>query len=345
MSGLKLENITKSFDGKTVLKDLSLNIKDGELLSLIGPSGCGKTTTLNIISGLLPPDRGSIFFNQRDLSRVPVERRGVALVDQDILLFPHMTVSENIGYGLKVRGVNPDERKERVSELLKLIHMENYGDRFPNELSGGQQQRVATARALAINPEVLLLDEPFSRLDISLRENMRQFVREIHEKVGITTILVTHDIQDTLAMSDRICILIDGEIHQIDKPQKVFQTPKNRRVAEYLGYRNFLQGIFKDNSFNTSIGKIRLEGDYDQLRHKEVCFLIRPELISLCSNEEKMFDGKIKELSFNGGLTNFKVEISGVELFGSSTRFPDANPGDPVPVAIDLTELVLLEKE
>lgn len=345
MSGLRLENICKTFGNKKVLHEVSLNIKDGELMSLIGPSGCGKTTVLNIISGVLAADGGRVFFNNKDLSEMSMEKRGAALVDQDILLFPHMTVAENIGYGLRVRKVNSEVRQRRIGELLHLIHMGEYGRRYPHELSGGQQQRVAVARALAINPQVLLLDEPFSRLDISLRENMRQFVREIHEQVGITTVLVSHDFQDTLAMSDRICILIEGKVHQVDTPHAVFRRPSNKKVAEYLGYRNILHGFIRDGVYHTDLGMLPVVPAMMLPSEGEAWALIRPELVSICRDEESNFSGIVNDINFAGGISYFRIEVKGVVLSGAMTRCPEVHKGETVPVKIDFHELAFLAQE
>lgn len=345
MSGLILQNIDKSFDDKAILKDISLSVADGDFISLLGPSGCGKTTILNIIAGLLYPDRGSVHFNEQDMTRTAVEKRGISLVDQDILLFPHMTVTANIAYGLKLRKESLSSRLKRVKELLNLIHMEGFGNRYPHELSGGQQQRVAIARALAVNPRVLLLDEPFSKLDITLRESMRLFVKEIHEKVGTTTIMVTHDIQDTLTMSDKICILMDGMICQIGSPRDVFQRPVSKKLAEFLGFRNFLSGRFDGNMFQSPLGPLPFSDKRDIKESATV--LIRPESLRILpyTGKEGSFRGIIRELSFAGGLSHFKVQIEDTLLHGSCIQYPDAAPGDEVYIEIDHRGMVLLEKE
>ena len=204
MSSVKLVNITKSFDEKIVLENINIDIKDGELVSLLGVSGCGKSTTLQLIAGLINPDSGDIIFNDKSVLNIPTGKREAVIVFQDYLLFPHMSVYENIEFGLKMKNINKKTRKDKVNELIKLVKLNGYENKYPSELSGGQKQRVAIARTLAINPKVLLLDEPFSNLDINLRNEMREFVLNLQKKLYITTILVTHDKEEALIMSDKI---------------------------------------------------------------------------------------------------------------------------------------------
>ena len=208
MSSVKLVNITKSFDEKIVLEDINIDIKDGELVSLLGVSGCGKSTTLQLIAGLINPDSGDIIFNDKSVLNIPTGKRDAVIVFQDYLLFPHMSVYENIEFGLKMKNINKKIRKDKVKELIKLVKLNGYENKYPSELSGGQKQRVAIARTLAINPKVLLLDEPFSNLDINLRNEMREFVLNLQKKLNITTILVTHDKEEALIMSDKIAVMV-----------------------------------------------------------------------------------------------------------------------------------------
>ena len=214
MSHVKLINLTKHFDKVEVLKNINLDIKEGEIVSLLGPSGCGKSTTLKIIAGILELDDGDILFDEKSVKNIPTGKRDASIVFQEYLLFPHMNVFENIEFGLKMKKVNKKDRKEKVEELIDLVKLRGYEDKYPSELSGGQQQRVAIARTLAINPKVLLLDEPFSNLDINLRNEMREFVLSLQKKLQITTILVTHDKEEALMMSDKIAVMLNGEIKQ-----------------------------------------------------------------------------------------------------------------------------------
>jgi len=212
MSSVKLVNITKSFDEKIVLQDINIDIKDGELVSLLGVSGCGKSTTLQLIAGLINPDSGDIIFNDKSVLNTPTGKRDAVIVFQDYLLFPHMSVYENIEFGLKMKNINKKIRKDKVKELIKLVKLNGYENKYPSELSGGQKQRVAIARTLAINPKVLLLDEPFSNLDINLRNEMREFVLNLQKKLNITTILVTHDKEEALIMSDKIAVMVKSSL-------------------------------------------------------------------------------------------------------------------------------------
>ena len=223
MSSVKLININKSFDEKTVLENINIDIKDGEIVSLLGVSGCGKSTTLQLIAGLINPDSGDITFNDKSVLNIPTGKREAVIVFQDYLLFPHMSVYENIEFGLKVKNINKKIRKDKVDELIRLVKLNGYENKYPSELSGGQKQRVAIARTLAVNPKVLLLDEPFSNLDINLRNEMREFVLNLQKKLNITTILVTHDKEEALIMSDKIAVMVNGKIEQFDKPDILYQ--------------------------------------------------------------------------------------------------------------------------
>jgi len=230
MSEVKLVNLSKSFDGRNVLDNINLTIPEGKLVSLLGPSGCGKSTTLKIIAGLITPDSGDILFNDNSIVNVPTEKRDAVIVFQDYLLFPHMTVYDNIDFGLKMRKEKKNIRKERVNKLIELVQLNGYEKKYPSELSGGQKQRVAIARSLAVNPKVLLLDEPFSNLDIRLRDNMREFVLDIQKKLNITTVLVTHDKEEALVMSDKVAIMLDGKIKQFGTPNEIYENPSSIEV-------------------------------------------------------------------------------------------------------------------
>ena len=241
MSRIEIQNLSKKFDNKEVLKSLTLEIKQGEMVALLGPSGCGKTTTLKLISGLLEADQGDIKFDGRSVIDQATEQRGAVLVFQEYLLFPHLTVEENIGFGLKMQGVAKDKRRKRVKSLLELVNLPGHEERFPHELSGGQQQRIALARALAVNPKVLLLDEPISNLDANLREEMRDLIKKIHDEEKMTTVFVTHDREEALLVADRIAVMRNGNLEQLGTPEELYRNPVNRYVANFFGQANYIK--------------------------------------------------------------------------------------------------------
>lgn len=240
MSAVSIQAVARHFEQHRALEDVSIEIGQGEFFSLLGPSGCGKTTLLNIIAGFLAPTAGRVLLGGTDVTALPPYRRNIGMVFQNYALFPHLSVAENIAYGLKVRKYSRAEQQKRVTEVLKQVRLEGLAERRPHQLSGGQQQRVAIARALAIEPQVLLLDEPLSNLDARLRKAMQEELRALQQRVGITTILVTHDQEEALTLSDRIGILGNGQLQQVGAPQALYRTPHNRFVAEFIGQANLL---------------------------------------------------------------------------------------------------------
>ncbi len=238
---LKIENISKIFEKGRGVKNISFQLEKGELVSFLGPSGCGKTTLLNIIGGFVKNDSGSIYLEDKDITECPPEKREIVTVFQNYALFPHMNVVENVKYGLKYRGYNKEEQIKLAKEYLKIVGLEGYEKNSVGELSGGQQQRVALARALVLQPKILLLDEPFSNLDAKLKIAMREEIKELQKRLGISMIFVTHDQEEALSISDRIVVMSNGEIVQIGKPEEIYYSPKNRYVAEFIGKINFLE--------------------------------------------------------------------------------------------------------
>ena len=238
---LKIENISKIFEKGRGVKNISFQLEKGELVSFLGPSGCGKTTLLNIIGGFVKNDSGSIYLEDNDITECPPEKREIVTVFQNYALFPHMNVVENVKYGLKYRGYNKEEQIKLAKEYLKIVGLEGYEKNSVGELSGGQQQRVALARALVLQPKILLLDEPFSNLDAKLKIAMREEIKELQKRLGISMIFVTHDQEEALSISDRIVVMSNGEIVQIGKPEEIYYSPKNRYVAEFIGKINFLE--------------------------------------------------------------------------------------------------------
>ena len=239
---ISLCNLRYSYGGHEVLRGLSLEVAAGELFFLLGPSGCGKTTLLRLIAGFQPPSAGELRFGDRCMNGVPPHRRNVGMVFQHYVLWPHLSVTDNVGYGLDVRGVTAAERGRRVGEALELVRMADYAGRFPGQLSGGQQQRVALARALVIRPDVLLLDEPLSNLDTRLRLELREEIRRIHAATRITTLYVTHDQQEALSLADRLAVLRDGAVEQVGDPRTVYRKPASRFAADFLAETNWLEG-------------------------------------------------------------------------------------------------------
>lgn len=238
---ITVKGISKKFESNTALADVDLTIEEGEFFSLLGPSGCGKTTLLNIIAGFLQPTTGTVAINGEDVTNLPPYQRKIGMVFQNYALFPHLSVFDNVAYGLKVKKMPKKVMKEKVEEVLQLVQLEDYTKRMPHQLSGGQQQRVAIARALAIEPSVLLLDEPLSNLDAKLRKEMQTELRLLQQRIGITTVLVTHDQEEALSLSDRIGVLGNGHVQQVDQPLTIYRQPSNRFVAEFIGQVNIFE--------------------------------------------------------------------------------------------------------
>lgn len=241
MSSVSLKNIVKRFGDFTAVHQMSLDIPEGSFVTLLGPSGCGKTTTLRMIAGMLFPTEGDITIGETLVNDIPMHKRNLGIVFQNYALFPHKNITDNVAFGLKYRKVSASEIKRRVADVLELVQLPDLGDRFPNQLSGGQQQRIALARAIVIKPDVLLLDEPLSALDANLREDMRIELKRIQEQIGITTIFVTHDQSEALAMSDKLVIMSDGRIEQVGAPAEVYDNPASPFVAGFLGTSNILE--------------------------------------------------------------------------------------------------------
>src|SRR6266545_3278160 len=269
MPGVTIRGLTKRYGDVAAVRSLDLQVKPGELVALLGPSGCGKTTTLRLAAGFLKPEAGEIWVGERCLSSattvIPPERRRMAMIFQSYALWPHMTVAQNIAYGLRFNGVPRGERERRVRDMLRVVQLEGYGSRYPGELSGGQQQRVAVARALVVEPEILLLDEPLSNLDANLREEMRFEIRRLHETFGITTLYVTHDQAEAMVISDRVAVLQHGRVAQIGTAEELFDRPRTRFVAEFIGRTNLIDGV-AETANTVARGACRLRVAAGELR-------------------------------------------------------------------------------
>jgi putative spermidine/putrescine transport system ATP-binding protein len=291
MSYLQLKNLTASYDKEVILKNLSLEIHKGELLSLLGSSGCGKTTTLRIVSGFLKPRQGSVILNEKDITLKPPNERGFGYVFQSYALFPHLTVEENVGFGLKQRKVKSDVIKNKVAEMLELVDLKDFSMRRPKELSGGQKQRVALARAMAINPSLLLLDEPLSNLDAALRIKMRMEIRRIQQEHSITTIYVTHDQEECFSISDRVAIMNHGLIEQLAKPEEIYSSPQTQFVAKFVGFENFMKGEIIESEgiqyFSSELGgnKIPIMNPHS-IKRKTTTAAFRPSGFEILSEDK-----------------------------------------------------------
>lgn len=282
MAHLTLQNITKQFSGVTAVQDLWLEVQSGEILALLGPSGCGKSTTLQMIAGVLPPDQGTIALDSQILNRVPPEKRNIALVLQRGLLFPHLTIGENVAFGLKMRGVNRTEREQKAIAMLRQVQLEGFADRKPLELSGGQAQRVALARSLVIHPKLLLLDEPLSALDANLREEMQDLILQLQSQTGVTMLIVTHDQSEAVVMSQRIALMFDGCLRQVDTPERIYQQPSDATVAQFMGGVNFFSATAAGRQWRLPNGFTLLS---EQACQGPIQATIRPEQIQVLTDE------------------------------------------------------------
>ena len=319
MSEIKIQNISKSFGSACVLNDISFEVKNGHLLSLLGPSGCGKTTLLRIIAGLEYADEGSVFVGERDLTPVPVEKRNIGVVFQNYALIPHMTVFNNIAYGLKIRKVKPDIIRKKVQEYISLVGLEGMTDRKVTQLSGGQQQRVALARALIIEPDILLLDEPLSALDRKIRAEMQYEIRRIQQQVGITTVFVTHDQEEALTMSDEILLMHNGRIEQLSTPKDIYNHPVSLYASDFLGKANTLVGIleFRDNGWFVSGDgwSFQVCPQEGFTAVEQVYLAIRGEQVAISSEPtDNSAACTIKNIIFTGEICRLMVDLQGTAM-------------------------------
>ena len=306
---LDVEALTHSYGGdEPALSELTLSVKPGELVALLGPSGCGKTTALKVIAGLLSPTRGDVRIGGESVLGVPPERRGAAMVFQKSLLFPHMTVEGNVGFGLRMRGVPRGEARERAAKALKRVRMEGFAGRKPCALSGGQQQRVALARALVTKPRLLLLDEPLSALDANLREGMRELIKEVQREGGHTSVFVTHDQEEAVVLADRIALITDGRLRMYDHPEAFYERPSSREVAEFFGATNFLRGRARNGSVQTPLGALRLANPAPF--GEEITLTIRPEAVRL-EGGENSFSARVRGVTYLGTQVLYGLDVPG----------------------------------
>jgi putative spermidine/putrescine transport system ATP-binding protein len=329
MAFLEINNVSKSFSKDTnAVKDFNLHVERGELVSFLGPSGCGKTTTLRVVAGFEKPTIGEVRINNKNVTDNPPNKRNVGMVFQAYALFPNMTVGENIGFGMKIAKKPAEEIKTRVGELLTLIHMPEFGNRYPNQLSGGQQQRVALARALALRPEVLLLDEPLSALDAKIRVSLRAEIRAIQRQLGITAIYVTHDQEEALSISDRVVVMNGGKMEQVGTPFEIYNFPKTEFVAQFVGVLNSTKAEIVDPASN------RIKIDNQPLQTAEsldsytagdqVTVAIRPERLSFASEGQKanLLDCTIDNITFLGSIVRVTVKVGQHSLYMDTFNNP-----------------------
>lgn len=355
MARVILKDLTKQFGENTVVNQLNLTVENGTLVSILGPSGCGKTTTLRMIAGFEKADGGDIFFDEQSITGVSVHKRNIGMVFQSYALFPHMTVFQNIAYGLEQRGLKKDEIEKKVMQAMQMVHMEEYRNRKPKQLSGGQQQRVALARALVIEPSVLLLDECLSALDKKLRVEMQIELRKILEQSHVTTFFVTHDQEEAMTLSDVIVVMNNGKIEQAGTPFDVYEHPKNKFVADFLGKANFIEGKVQEVDGN----KITLEkAGSNEVFHFEaaqtvevgqtVVYGIRPEKMILSKEKKNGFlEGKVSFITYSGNITRFNIDCQGQQyiseqqnsMLGESIRI-----GDTVQLFWKKESCILLEQ-
>lgn len=308
---IELKNLTKKYDGNTVIKDMDLYVKRNEFLTLLGPSGCGKTTTLNIIAGFEAIDEGEILFEGSNINSVPPNKRHINTVFQKYALFTHMNVYENVAFGLRIKKLPEKEIKEKVKNMLKLVDLENFERRSIDSLSGGQQQRVAIARALVNEPRVLLLDEPLGALDLKLRKEMQLELKKIQKQIGITFVFVTHDQEEALTMSDTIVVMNKGVIQQIGTPEDIYNEPKNRFVAKFIGESNIIDGKMLED-FKVEFENILFTCvDKGFNSNETVDVVVRPEDIKIVSSNEGMLAGTVTSITFKGVHYEIEVDING----------------------------------
>ena len=355
MIELHLKNVSKLFGDTRAVDDVTLNVRKSEFFFLLGPSGCGKTTCLKTIAGFHQPDAGELYFGDRLMNNIPPHRRNIGMVFQNYALWPHMTVYGNVEYGLNVRKLPEQVKKEKVHRVLEIVQMAEYADRNPNQLSGGEQQRIALARALVIEPDVLLLDEPLSNLDAKLRLDMRKEIKLIHSTVGITSVYVTHDQSEALSMADRMAIMRDGKIVQIGAPREVYNRPTNRFVADFIGETNFLQGKLKEivgEKFlvETPIGNVRSESSSCELAAGDQALCsVRPESIDISDapleNVPNQFEARISSIIYLGNVEEYWLNLADLQEIRVTLHNPgqyERHVGDRVYIRFQPQNVVIL---
>ncbi|MBR6452483.1 MAG: ABC transporter ATP-binding protein [Lachnospiraceae bacterium] len=339
---IKLNHISKTYDKQLVLDDLDLYIRENEFITLLGPSGCGKTTTLRILGGFETPDQGEVYFDGRDITNLPPNKRPLNTVFQKYALFTHMTIAENIAFGLKIKNKSKDYIKDKIKYALKLVNLDGYENRAPDSLSGGQQQRIAIARAIVNEPKVLLLDEPLGALDLKLRQDMQYELIRLKNELGITFVYVTHDQEEALTMSDTIVVMNQGYIQQIGTPEKIYNEPENAFVADFIGDSNIIGATMIDDYLVEILGARFKSTDAGFGKNKPVDVVIRPEDVELVAPEEGTVQGVVSHIIFKGVHYEMEVMANGHEwLVQSTSMFP---VGTPVGIKVDPFNIQTMHK-
>jgi putative spermidine/putrescine transport system ATP-binding protein len=355
MAFLEIIDLCKTFANFKAVDRFNLKVQKGEFISFLGPSGCGKTTTLRMVAGFESPSSGQILIDDQDVTYAPPNRRNIGMVFQSYALFPNMTVADNIGFGLKVAKRSKEEILQREEEMLRLIHMEAFAKRYPYQLSGGQQQRVALARALAIRPQVLLLDEPLSALDAKIRVELRNEIRSIQQKLGITTIYVTHDQEEALSLSDRVVVMKDGRMEQVGTPFEIYNFPHTPFVASFVGTLNVINAVVR----NAEQGVLEVDGQVIQTRRtipeneqKTISLALRPETISLTEHSNgsvaNRLNGQIETVAFLGSIVRIRMKMAQNSLFFDMFNDPHLSlptPGEQASIFFSPEACLILNED
>lgn len=376
MGSVRIEKMTKSFGDFTALHDINLDIKEGEFFALLGPSGCGKTTTMRCIAGFENPTSGRIYIGDREVEKIPANKRNCGMVFQSYALFPHMNVFENVAYSLNIKELNasnpikqmgiyarllssrlgkyPEDLRNKVMEILKYVELDNHANRLTSELSGGQQQRVALARALVMEPAVLLMDEPLSNLDQKLRHSMRNTIRKIQQDLGITTIFVTHDQEEAMSMADRVAVMDKGHIVQIGTPTDLYSNPKTPFIADFVGTSNILKGTVEgeENGLTVVKGEGFLLRSANKVKNKDVDVIIRPEHVKVVAADSdidhtatNVIEGKVIMSTYLGSIVRYDVQVGSYQLIVDTTYSSGANifeEGKKVKLTVEHERVLLI---
>jgi len=356
MVSITIENVTKSFGDVRAADEASLEIETGELFFLLGPSGCGKTTLLRVLAGFYQPDGGRVFFDGRDMTDVPPHKRRTGMVFQNYALWPHMTVRENLAFGLEMHRVPVAERRKRVHRALDMVQMLAYADCAPNQLSGGQQQRVALGRALVLEPDMVLMDEPLSNLDAKLRLEMREQIKRIHGNLGLTMVYVTHDQSEALSMADRLAVMVQGRISQVGTPREIYNRPSGRFVADFIGETNLLKGriavLGNEAVVETPVGQFLAATFYEGAKVGDSVYCsIRPERLDVLADSEtrtNVLTGEVVRVVYLGSHEQYFLRLpDGTELKALEYKadLPKAAAGETAKVGCDAADVVLLNAE
>ncbi len=348
---VEARHLVRRFGSVTALDSIDLKVREGEFFSLLGPSGCGKTTLLRIIAGLETTDSGELFLNGQKARDIPPHRRPVNTVFQNYALFPHLTIWDNVAFGLRMKKVPHGDIKSRVEKVLELVEIKDLSERKPHQISGGQKQRVALARAVVNEPKVLLLDEPLGALDLKLRKQLQIQLHQLQRRLGITFIYVTHDQEEALVMSDRIAVMNAGRIEQLDSSESIYEFPKTRFVAEFLGSCNLISGDVIDQTVQATFGVVRV-GDLSKIESPKVTLAIRPEKLLLqkigmtCGSAVNRYQGRVEDKVYSGAETQYRIRVD-TQLFVAthlnSRAHSDFAIGEPLHVQLPESSLIALE--